>query len=120
MVRRSKSHSLDKLFDALGNQHRREIIYVLSLQPCSISQLAGMQSLSLPAIHMHIGVLERAGMVNRKKIGRTNILTLNRQSLKVLQDWVGQYHPYWGSDQETLENYAPYLAKLPASRKRKQ
>jgi DNA-binding transcriptional ArsR family regulator len=103
------AQDLDKVFEALGNEHRREIVYVLSLQPCSISKLAAMQGLSLPAIHKHIKLLENAGMIRRKKIGRTNVLTLNRQSLRVLQDWLMQYHTYWGSDEETLENYAEYL-----------
>ena len=68
-----------------------------------------MRGLSLPAIHKHIEILEKGGMVIRKKIGRTNFLALNRDSLRVLQDWLSQYHAYWGSNQETLENYAGYL-----------
>lgn len=106
----SHSEELDRVFEALANKHRREIIYVLSLHPCSISQLAAMRALSLPAIHKHIKVLENAGMVLRKKLGRTNFLALNRTSLRVLQDWLQQYHAYWGTDEETLENYAGYLA----------
>ncbi len=70
-----------------------------------------MRGLSLPAIHKHIKVLEKAGMITRKKIGRTNILTLNRESLRCLQDWLMQYHAYWGSDVETLGNYAQYLGR---------
>jgi DNA-binding transcriptional ArsR family regulator len=100
---------LDRIFEALGNEHRREIVNVLSLQPSTISHLAEMRGLSLPAIHKHIKQLEDAGLIRRKKIGRTNVLALNRQSLRVLQDWLSQYHTYWGSDDETLENYAQYL-----------
>jgi DNA-binding transcriptional ArsR family regulator len=70
-----------------------------------------MRGLSLPAIHKHINVLEKAGMIIRKKIGRTNFLTLNRESLLSLQDWLLQYHAYWGSSEETLENYAQYLGE---------
>ena len=102
---------LDNVFEALANKHRREIIYVLGLQPCSISQLASMRSLSLPAIHKHIKVLEKGGMIIRKKIGRINFLTLNRESLRGLQDWLMQYHTYWGSNEESLENYAQYLGR---------
>ena len=109
MTDATNSQDLDKVFEALANKHRREIIYALSLQPCSLSQLASMRSLSLPAMHKHIKVLENAGMIIRKKIGRTNFLTLNRESLRGLQDWLMQYHTYWGSDLETLENYAQYL-----------
>jgi DNA-binding transcriptional ArsR family regulator len=112
---------LDKIFEAFANQHRREIIHALSLQPHSISQLAAMQELSLPAIHKHLVVLEKAGMILRKKIGRTNFLTLNRKSLLFLQNWLMQYHAYWGSDEETLENYAKYLTekKLPKGGEKK-
>ena len=102
---------LDKVFEALANQHRREIIYALGLQPHSISQLASMRDLSLPAIHKHIKILENTGLVLSKKIGRTHFLTLDKQSLRGLQDWLMQYHAYWGSNEETLENYTQYLTK---------
>ncbi len=111
---------LDSVFNALANEHRREIIYVLGLQPCSISQLAELRGLSLPAIHKHVKVLENAGMVTRKKMGRTNFLTLNRESLSGLQDWLMQFHTYWGSDKETLENYARHLgAQQPGKREKR-
>lgn len=103
------SQYLDKVFEALANKHRREIIYHLGLQPYSISQLASMRHLSLPAIHKHIQLLENSGLILRKKTGHTNFLTLNRQSLRGLQEWIMQYHPYWSSNEETMENYAQYL-----------
>ncbi len=116
MIKPHNPKDLDTIFEALANQHRREIIYVLGLQPYSISQLASLRNLSLPAIHKHIKILEDAGMIIRKKIGRINILTLNRESLRGLQDWLMQYQAYWGSDKETLENYAHYF-KLMERRK---
>src|SRR5688572_33080174 len=103
------TQDLDNVFEALANKHRREIIYVLSLQPCAISKLASMRNLSLPAIHKHIDVLEKGGLIIRKKIGQTNFLALNRAALRGLQDWVMQYYTYWGNDEATLENYAQYL-----------
>lgn len=111
MTESHTSQGLDPLFEALANQHRREIISILSLQPVSISQLASMRGLSLPAIHKHIKILEEAEMILRKKIGRTNFLALNRNGLRALQDWLMQFHTYWGSNEETLENYAQYLSR---------
>ena len=102
---------LDTVFEALANKHRREMVYSLSLQPYSISQLAAMRSLSLPAIHKHVKILEKAHMVLRRKIGRTNFLTLNREALRSLQAWLGQYKTYWGTGEETLENYAQFLGR---------
>ena len=107
----TSSPDLDKIFEALGNQHRREIIYALSLQPHSISQLASMRDLSLPAIHKHIKMLKNAELVLDKKHGRTHFLAINRQALRGLQEWLMQYHTYWGNDKETLENYEQYLKK---------
>ena len=90
MVKSNKPQNLDNVFEALANVHRREIIYVLSLEPCSISKLAFLRNLSLPAIHKHIEVLEKGGIVTRRKIGQTNFLTLNRAALRGLQDWLNR------------------------------
>ena len=88
MTKSQNPQDLDDVFEALANKHRREIIYILSLQPSSISKLAFLRNLSLPAIHKHIEVLEKGGIVIRRKIGQTNFLTLNRASLSGLQDWL--------------------------------
>ena len=69
--------ALDSVLEALANPHRREIVYALGLQPCAISQLARMRGLSLPAIHKHVKILENAGLVSRRKTGRTTYLILN-------------------------------------------
>lgn len=106
-----KNEKLDEVFEAFANKHRREIIYLLALQPYSISKLAEMRNLSLPAIHKHIKSLELANMIIRKKVGRTNFLILNRESLRGLQDWLMQFHTYWGSDEESLENYTQFLTE---------
>lgn len=95
MSKPDNPQELDNVFEAFASKHRREIIYTLALQPCSISYLASIRGLSLPAIHKHIKVLEKADMIIRKKIGRTNFLTLNRESFRGLQEWINQFHTYW-------------------------
>lgn len=93
MAKNQNPQDLDNVFEVLANKHRREIIYILSLGPCSISKLAFLRYLSLPAIHKHIEILEKGGMVTRKKIGQTNFLTLNRAALRSLQDWINRFRP---------------------------
>lgn len=107
---------LSRVFDALANEHRREIIHALALQPRSISQLAKLRDLSLPAIHKHVRMLENAAMVQRRKIGRTNYLALERAPLRRLQTWVDQFHPWWGTEAESLETYAAYLSNKPITK----
>ena len=104
---------LDRTLGALSNRHRREMVQLLSLQPYSISRLAALRRLSLPAINKHVRVLEEAGLIRRRKLGRTTFLTLDRASIRNLQAWLGQYHAYWGTEKETLENYEPFLAAEP-------
>lgn len=106
-----ESKQLDAVFIALANKYRRAIVYRLSLQPSSISNLAYELKLSLPAIHKHIRVLERASLLQRRKSGRSNFLALNRDGLTALRHWIGQYHAYWGSNKESLENYIQWIEK---------
>lgn len=114
MVKSNNSDSgelLNNTFEALGNEHRRVIVSALALRPHSISELAELRSLSLPAIHKHIIILEKGGLLTRKKIGRTHFLAIKRGSLSVVQNWLNQFRTYWGSDSESLENYVQYLQK---------
>jgi DNA-binding transcriptional ArsR family regulator len=107
----NESKELDRILDALSNRRRRKIVHTLSLRPASIGQLADQQRSTLPAIHRHIKVLEKAKLVRRKKSGRVNFLAIDRTGLLFLQEWIGQYHAYWGTEAETLENYVADMSK---------
>ncbi len=104
---------LDRLFAALDNRHRRGMVEFLALQPSSISRLARARGLSLPAMDKHVRILEAAGLVRRRKTGRTTFLALDRSGLLALQGWLGAFHAYWGTEAETLENYTSYLEDAP-------
>lgn len=99
------------MFDALANEHRRECVRLLALGPRSISDLAGRRGLSLPAIHKHVRILEAAGLVQRRKLGRVNVLALRREPLRGVSEWVAGFDPWWGTDDESLDNYTEYLTK---------
>ena len=111
MTNNTPLKNLDHIFEALASKHRRAIVHLVSLQPFAIHELAKQRKLSLPAIYKHIKVLEKAGLVIRRKTGKTNYLSLNRSSLQGLQAWVLQYNAFWGSNSETLANYTNYLDK---------
>ena len=108
---RYESKQLDAAFAALANKQRRAIVYRLSLQPSSVSDLANKLGLSLPSIHRHIRILGEAKLLQRKKSGRSNFLALNRSALTALRGWIDQYHAYWGSNEESLENYVQWIER---------
>jgi DNA-binding transcriptional ArsR family regulator len=107
------SPQLDHAFTALGHSKRRGMINTLAYRPATVTQLADEFDLSLPAMHKHIRLLEKAQLIRRRKIGRTNFVTLNRQGLRTTQDWLGQYRTDWGNDQEGLDNYTASLEDRP-------
>jgi predicted transcriptional regulator len=100
---------LDNLFLALGNDKRRNMVQTLAFRPATIAQLAAENGLSLPAMHKHVASLERANLILRKKVGRTNFVALNTSSLGVAQNWVNQYRTEWGNDEQTFDNYIASL-----------
>ena len=106
---------LDRLFAALANRYRREMVDLLGLQPYSISRLADLNGLSLPAMNKHVRVLENAGLVTRRKLGRTTFLTLDRSAIRAVQAWLATFHAYWGTEKETLENYERFLKSQPTA-----
>lgn len=103
------SPTLDQAFEALSHPKRRGIINTLSFRPATVSQLAEDYQLSLPAIHKHIRSLESAHLIQRRKVGRTNFVALDKPGLRDIQEWLMQYRTEWGNDQETLENYIASL-----------
>jgi DNA-binding transcriptional ArsR family regulator len=103
---------VDQVFAALANRRRRRIVSTLALRPASIAELAEEQGSSLPAIHRHIVVLEEAGLIHRRKSGRVNFLALSRGGLDRARQWLGDFHSYWGSDADTLDNYIAGLSRI--------
>ena len=107
---------LDRAFEALANPKRRGMINALAYHPATVSQLAKEFDLSLPAMHKHTNLLERAEFIKRRKVGRVNFVALNYKTLRQIQAWINQYHAY-GSDEETLENYIASLKDSDITRK---
>ena len=102
----------DEVFHALANAKRRGMVDSLSVSPATVSQLAVEHGLSLPAIHKHIRILEKAGLLNRHKVGRTNFVALNRTGLGIAQGWLSNHQSQWGRGRQSLEHYiASFLKK---------
>ena len=101
----TSSAELDTIFFALSNAKRREIIRSLAIQASTVGKLANELHISLPSIHRHIRDLEAAGLLHRKKVGRTNFLAIRRAGLSQAKAWMQEFQLEWGNDQESLDNY---------------
>jgi len=68
-----------------------------------ISELAAPYPMSLAGAAKHVGVLERAGLIERRKVGRQQLCRLNPDRLKEASDWLGQWERFWTSRLDALE-----------------
>jgi DNA-binding transcriptional ArsR family regulator len=72
---------LDRIFEALASQPRREILAYLSEQELTTSDLAKRFAMSAPAISRHLSVLEVAGLVHSERRGQYVYYRINQDSL---------------------------------------
>jgi len=82
------SHSLDGVFHALRDPVRRDLMERLRLGETAIAVLAEAYAVSLPAISRHVKILERAGLVSRRKVGREFLLRLRVDRLRDASRWL--------------------------------
>lgn len=108
------SATLDSTFGALADPTRRAILASLMLGETSVSNLAGPHRMSLPAVMKHVRVLQQAGLVSQKKIGRTRFCRLSPTPLKQAEDWIAQYRRFWEGAFDSLERF---LSQDPPSQK---
>jgi DNA-binding transcriptional ArsR family regulator len=72
---------LDKVFEALASQPRRQILAYLSGAELTTSDLAQRFNISAPSISRHLSVLENAGLVQSERKGQFVFYRLNRENL---------------------------------------
>jgi DNA-binding transcriptional ArsR family regulator len=65
---------VDRLFHALADATRRDILHRCTLEEPSVSQLAGIYPMSFAAVQKHVAVLERAGLVTKERRGREQLV----------------------------------------------
>jgi DNA-binding transcriptional ArsR family regulator len=98
------SKQLDQTFSALSDPTRRAIISTLVKGEVSILELASPFDMSLPAVSKHIRVLEKAGLLTRKKQGRVQYCRLNAAPLQDAAKWLAFYQQFWDAKLDSLAN----------------
>ncbi|MFD0758243.1 ArsR/SmtB family transcription factor [Arthrobacter ulcerisalmonis] len=86
---------LDRLFQALADSTRRDIVRRVSLAEYSVSGLAALYAMSFAAVQKHVAVLERASLVTKEKRGREQLVRGNRDALQKAQQLLDEYEQAW-------------------------
>jgi len=97
MVARSKlsDPELDRLFRALADATRRDIVARLAGEPASVSALASRYEMSFAAVQKHVAVLEEAGLVTKHPQGRERIVRGNPERIARARELLLQLEHLW-------------------------
>jgi|SRR3954468_13540927 DNA-binding transcriptional ArsR family regulator len=94
---------LDLTFAALADPTRRAMLASLAQGERSVGELAAPHAMSFAGAAKHVGVLERAGLVERRKAGRQQLCRLKADRLREADEWLRQWERFWMSTLDRLE-----------------
>src|SRR5438128_2063603 len=106
--------SLNRTFSALADPTRRRILAHLAQGNRCVTHLARPHAMSLPAVSKHLRVLEKAGLLRRRRYGRVHEMKLEAAPLKHAAQWVEEYRKFW---EGSLDRLAVYLEKTNKAKK---
>lgn len=93
---------LDTTFGALSDPTRRSLLAAIAVGEATVSELARPHAISLAAISKHIQILERAGLVRRRKEGRRYYISLEASPLLGAFGWLAAYQDFWDTSLDSL------------------
>lgn len=105
MVKR-RGNDLSEVFKALADPTRRQLIETLGREERTIGELAEPLEMSLPAVSKHLGVLERAGLLKRRREGKSHHMSFDPEALNSAENWLKQQRRFW---EGSFDNLAAYL-----------
>jgi DNA-binding transcriptional ArsR family regulator len=100
---------LDRTFAALADPTRRLILAQLANGEECVTELARPHAISLAAVSKHVIVLEKAGLVRRRRQGRVHSLTLEAKPMREAQAWIDRYRRFWEGNLDQFEKYLDQL-----------
>jgi DNA-binding transcriptional ArsR family regulator len=110
MVQHSPTR-LDASFAALSDPTRRGVLEQLGRAEASITELAERFRMTLTGMKKHVGVLERAGLVATKKVGRVRTCYLGLGGLKEEAAWIERYRQLWEARFDELDEIVEELKR---------
>jgi len=94
--------NLDLAFQALADPPRRTMMDRLAKGPASVSELARPLSMSLPAVLLHLKVLEEGGLIKSEKVGRVRTCRIEPQMLSQAEHWIAERRQMWERNLDRL------------------
>lgn len=91
----NSQRALDLAYGALSDPTRRAMLNRLARGEATVGELAQPFAMSLPAVSKHVCVLERAGLLSRRRRGRHQVCRLEPDGLGSAAAWLERQHSFW-------------------------
>jgi DNA-binding transcriptional ArsR family regulator len=101
----------DTSFAALSDATRRGVLEQLGRADASITDLAEKFHMTLTGMKKHVGVLEQAGLVTTKKVGRVRTCMLGLRRLEEEAAWIERYRQLWSARFDALDEIVEKLKR---------
>lgn len=95
MPHRSKTSAADRVFGALANPTRREVLDLLLDGPRAVRDIAEHFDMARPSVSEHLKVLRDAGLVTETRSGRHRFYAVQADPLLDLREWLTPYERFW-------------------------
>ena len=96
---------LSTTYAALADPTRRAILVRLAAGEATVGELAEPFPMSLPAVSKHLKVLERAGLIARRRTAQWRPCRIEARPLKDASQWLEHYRRFWDESFDRLDEY---------------
>ena len=90
-------------FQVIADPSRRKMLALLYNDSMTINSLAENFDMSRPAVSKHVKILQSAGFISIKDVGRERYCTLQQDGFKKLQEWIHYFDQFWVTKLKNLE-----------------
>lgn len=94
---------VDRIFRALADSTRRDIVERVLSGEQSVSGLADSYAMSFAAVQKHVAVLEKAGLVTKHVRGRERLVRGKLDAIRRVQTLLNRYEQLWTARMERLD-----------------
>lgn len=96
--------TVDRLFHALADATRRDILRRCAAGDASVSRLAAAYPMSFAAVQKHVAVLEQAGLVTKERRGREQLVRTDPAAVQRVRDALDQLEEIWRARVERMSD----------------
>ncbi len=103
MVGQKTEAQLNNTLIAIADPKRRAILRRLAKGDARVTEIAAPFDVSLNAISKHIKLLERGGLVERRRVGREHVLSFKPEPLTKVQNWIEKQTEFWQASLSAID-----------------